>query len=393
MGKKYTRIMNKVFSTLIVFMLFSLFFTSCLADNVTVKSISPNQYYDSRPSIWGSNIVWRRAINQNGNERIELSEPSWIMLYNVESGKTTNITEESIKFREGVYLHAESPDIWNDRIIYEAQSSGNSYDTNLYMYNITTKDTWKLPIMSTQYSNGHLHTIYGDWIVYTNKEDGKRQAYLYNYNVGFYRTIVGVSENYSVYGLTMNNDYVIITTVNETNNFEILIYNIASTDISYLNYTGKHTQIIATSIYNNNIAVSVLKNNNNENQWNSYLYNIKREEYYRKIDNVVGVLIWDDNIAYSLNNDIYIGSNDGLDIIEGRQTQYLSDIYENEIVWMSNENSGSLSGSARDNFDIYMRTVITDEEIIEMGIIGLIMVVSIITVIVIVKREKFTRMV
>ena len=372
-------------------MLFSLFFSGCLADNITIKSVSPNPYYDSRPSIWGNNIVWRRAVNQNGNDYIEMSEPSWIMLYDIESGKSINITEEITQFRENVYLHAESPDIWGDKIIYEAQASGNSQDSKLYMYNITSKNTWEIPILSSEQSNGHLHAIYGDWIVYTNREGGKRQAYLYNYNVGFYRTIVGVGDSYSVYGLTMNDEYVIITALNETNEFEILIYDIMSTDITYLNYTTNYTQIIGTSVYEDNIAISVLKED--ETQWYSYLYNIRNEEYYMEIEDVCGVLIWDDNIAYKLNGDIYIGSDDGMNVILSRQISYLGDIYENEIVWMSNENSGSLSGSAKDNFDIYVRTVITDEEIIEMGTIALIMLGVVVVLIVIVQRSKLKSMI
>lgn len=391
---KNMKIKNKIFSTLIIFMLFSLFFTSCLAEDVTIKSISPNQYYDSRPNIWGNNIVWRRAINQDGNERIEISEPSWIMMYNTESGESRNITEEITKFREGVYLHAESPDIWNDKIIYEAQASGNSFDTKLYMYNITSKNTWEIPIQSSVYASGHLHAIYGDWIAYTNMEDGKRQAYLYNYNVGFYRTIVGVGANYSVYGLTMNDEYVIITALNETNDFEILIYDIMSTDITNLNYTNNYTQIIGTSVYNDNIAISVLeKNSNNQTQWNSYLYNIRNKEYYMEIENVCGVLIWEDNIAYKLNGDIYITTDDKMNVIEARQTLYLGDIHENAIVWMSNENSGSLTGSVRDNFDIYVRTVITDKELIEMGTIALIMIAVVVILIIVIKRSKLQSMV
>ena len=390
---KNMRMTNKVLSILIIFMLFSLFFSNCLAEDITIKSISPNQYYDSRPNIWDNNIVWRRAINQDGNERIEISEPSWIMLYNTESGETRNITEEIVKFREGVYLHAESPDIWNDKIIYEAQASGNSIDTKLYMYNITSKDIWEIPIQSSKYASGHLHAIYGDWIVYTNMKDGKRQAYLYNYNVGFYRTIVGVGENYSVYGLTMNDEYVIITALNETNEFEIIIYDIMSTDTTYLNYTNNYTQIIGTSVYSDNIAISVLENINNQTEWNSYLYNIRSKEYYTKIENVCGVLIWEDNIAYKLNGNIHITIGNKTNVIEARQTLYLGDIYKNAIVWMSNENSGSLTGSARDNFDIYVRTVITNKELIEMGTIALIMISVVVVLIIIIKRSKLQSMV
>jgi len=359
-----------------------------LSDEITISSIDPSRYYDSKPCIWGDYVVWRRAINQNGNSVIELSEPSWIMLHNYNTGKTLNITAENKQFEEGIYYHAQSPDIWNGKIIYEAQGSANSYDTRLYMYNITSKDTWEIPLKSSEYSHGHLHLIYNDWIVYTNIENDKRQAYLYNYVDGIYRTIVGKGENYTVYGLAMDSKNIVISCLNETNVYSIKIYNIFTTITESVNYTGNYSKIIGTSVYNGNVAISVYE----ENQWNTYLYNINQREFAVKYENTYGMLIWDNNVVYKSNNTIYFETLDNKTAIPLGNNQYIGDIYGDVIVWMSNENSGVFTGDARDDFDIYIRTVLPSEDIIKSNLVFLIIIGIIIVVIVVVRRSNFSGM-
>ena len=246
----------------------------CTASEVTIKSIDPSPYYDSRPNIWGNYIVWRRAINQNGNGVIELSEPSWIMVHNIKNGKSWSITPVNKVISGNIYEHAESPDIWNGKIIYEAQVDTNSYNTHLFMHNISGNDTWQIPIRSTDYAHGHLHAIYGEWIVYTHIADGNRQAYLYNYKDGIYRTIIGRSESNTTYGLAMNDKYVALTVRDKNRNYNIWVYDITSTGIERLNYSSNYSMMIATSIYGGEIGLSILEEVGNSTQWNVYRYNL-----------------------------------------------------------------------------------------------------------------------
>lgn len=379
-------------SKTIVILVVSLFFFSFLAstgvaDYTVVKSISPSPYYDSKPSVWGNNVVWRRANNQNENSYIELREPSWIMVHNLYSGNTYNITQENGIIRDTVYHHAEAPDIWNGKIIYEAQINGNSADTELFMYNISTKDTWCIPIKSTQWAHGHLHAIYGDWITYTHVENRKRQTYLYNYEADISRTVLSKSEPYSTYGFTMSENYVVLTVLNNTNGFEIWIYNIPTTDITKLNYSAE--KIIATSINNNEVGLSINETIDNVTQWNTYTYNIQTEEYSMVQPHSYGLLLSDEQTVYENDGKIHINSITlGQTVLTSGQIQYLGDIHGNTVVWMDNTNSMVQRGDARDNFDIYVRDVITTKEIILDSMWIVIPIIILIVVGVLIHKER-----
>jgi hypothetical protein len=363
--------MNKILVLLISLLFFTGLSQFCLAksvltDEVIIKSISPSPYYDSRPCVWDNYVVWRRAVNQNNNEYIELKEPSWIMVYNIKTNKAYNITPILTFVYENKYHHAESPDIYKDKIIYEAQVSGNSSDTKLFIYDISTKKTVEVPLLSSKNAHGHLHLIYDTWIAYTDKMDGRRQAYLYNYESGIYRTILGVVERYSVYGMTMNSKSIILTVTGLENKHEIWKYDIESTRMDKL--LINNTNAMATSIYDNTVGVVQL--NENETAWDTYLYDSLTGNSTLINNNTDAIIMSSTEIVYESNNTLFVIEKDGTNMTEipSYSIQHIGDIYENTLVWIENSNSNMSYNDARDNFDIYIRTVITTEQKILEGI-------------------------
>jgi len=370
-----------ILSILFVFMILSATIpVSAQEIKVDVKSIDPSPYYDSNPRINNNYIVWRRAVNQNNNEYIELKEPSWIMVYDIEKGKTWNITDmNTILGGSNIFSHAQSPEIYGDKIIYEKQGSANSWDTRLCMYNISSKKTWEIPLRSTTKAHGHFHQIYNDWIAYTHIENGKRQAYLLNYENWNYRTIISKNDNYSVYGMVMHGNYVVITALNETNDFEILIYNIQSGLRESINLIRNYSKIIATSISGDRIALNLLETNGNNTQWNTYIYNINSQSLFKHIDNTYGLMIYGDNTAYQMGNNIYY-SGTNITVIQSIGSQRLGDIHGNEIVWTDNSNGESQYGDARDDWDIFFREQVTPTEMISTNMIFIIIIVILVII-------------
>ncbi|MCK4545049.1 hypothetical protein KAU43_05880 [candidate division WOR-3 bacterium] len=357
--------MSKIIVIMLVASMLLLTTIPAVAEEIVIKSVDPSPYYDSKPCIYGNYIVWRRAINQNNNEFIELREPSWIMVHDIRDSKTWNITAENkLMGNPDIYYHAESPEIYGDKIIYEAQGSGNSWDTRLYMYNISSKDTWEIPLKSTSYAHGHHHLIDSNWIAYTHKESCKRQAYLLNYEDGSYRTIVNKSENYSVYGLVMWDNNIVINVLNNSGGHEILLYDIDSASRKTIHIDGNYSKAIATTIYGGRVGISILETVNNITQWNAYIYDIYTGHLELFKNGAYGLLIWNTQIAYVEGGNIYLTElGEETIIISSVRRQYLGDIYNNEIVWMDNSNSEANYGDARDDWDVFMRKQVTTQEI------------------------------
>jgi len=374
---------RKLALVLVVLLTINLFAGFAMAEEVTVKSISPSPYYDSQPKVWGDYVVWRRAINQNANEYIELKEPSWIMIHDLTTGDTWNITPADTQISGEVYHHAQSPDISNGKVVYEAQTGLNSFDTALFIYNISSKMTWELPILSTAYAHGHLHCISGDWVAYTDIQNGSRQAYLYNYQDRIYRTIMGVNSGNSTYGMVMSNNYVVLTVKNESGAYGIITYGIGTGKTGYITIEGAGV-LMATSVYNS--KVGIISKQVGEAEWSAQIYVIGTG--FIDSFNANGILVWDEQVAYYNGHNIYLMQDDadGWVIIYG-QNQRLGDLYKNTVVWSDNENSEALYGDARDDYDIYIRTVITDEEIFidRMTIVGVIVVIILIAILLRVK--------
>lgn len=387
--------MNKSIVVLVVFSMMFIATIPAVAQEIVLKSVDPSPYYDSKPCVYGNYIVWRRAVNQDNNEYIELREPSWIMIHDIHSGTTWNITEENTLMNNpDIYYHAESPEIYDGKIIYEAQGSGNSWDTRLFMYNISSKETWEIPLRSTTYAHGHHHLIDQDWIAYTHKENGKRQAYILNYEDWSYRTIVGKNENYSVYGMVMWGDNVVITVLNNSGGYELLIYDISTTMRSniIIDVGGNYTKAIATTIHEDQVGISILEGEGNETQWNAYIYNLQSGVLDKFQDGIYGLLIWDTQIAYEKDGDIHI-CEEGQEtiVISSIGRQYIGDIYNNAVVWVDNSNAEGNHGDASDDWDVFMRKQVTPQEIahdiISDNWIIIVIIIAVIVIVLLARRN------
>jgi hypothetical protein len=379
---------NKINILLTILLAISILMPPCMAKNilveqVTIKSIAPSPYYDSKPSVWGDNIVWRRAVNQNSNTKIELSEPSWIMIYNIKDNEAYNITPVLTFVWGDKYDHAEAPEIYGNKVIYEAQISGNSSDTRLFMYDINSKDTIQIPLLSTTNSHGHLHLIYDTWIVYTDIQNNKRQAYMYNYETGAYRTIIGKGDTHTVYGAVMDGTSIILTIADVSGEFEIWNYDIYTSNIKIL--MSSNTILMATSIYENVIGITEL--NDNKTMWQASSYNLLTNETVQFKNNTNSLIISSTYFAFESNGTLILSKriiNNETDIIEIKSysTKYIGDIYENTLVWMENSNTNVSFGNAKDDFDIYVRTVITVEQMVIDGIWFVISIIGVILIII-----------
>lgn len=376
--------MNKVNIFFIFMILISVLIPPSMAKNIlteeiTIKSIAPSPYYDSKPSVWGNNIVWRRAVNQNNNAKIELSEPSWIMVYNIESGKSYNITPMLTFVYGDKYNHAEAPDIYGNKIIYEAQVSGNSSDTRLFMYDIDTKITTLIPLITSTNCHGHLHLIYDKWIVYTDIQNHKRQAYLYNYESGAYRTIVSKIDSHTVYGMEMDENGIVLTVTSNLGTYEIWYYNLGTLNTERIIIENITT--MATSINNNIIGIT---QKYNQTSWAVYEYNILTKNLTLVERNAFGIITNGNEQVYQFNNSIIFRTNNNVSstILSTSYLQYLGDKQGNTLVWMENSNSNVSFGDARDDFDIYVRTVITVEQMVIDGIWFVISIIGVILIIV-----------
>lgn len=383
--------------TLIIFLITIIIFLPTIvnAEKVTLKSIDPSPYYDNQPKIWDNYVVWRRAINLNDNSYIELNEPSWIVVHNLKTGNTWNITPPNAIMRNNVYYHAQSPDIWDGKIIYEAQASDNSYDTRLYMYNISSKKTWELPLYYSEYTSGRLHLIYEDWIVYTNREGYDRYAYLYNYKDNTHRVIIGKTSNYTTYGFAMDDKNVIFTLKNDTGNMSLHLYNLKTTNLQELHIDIDYKRIMATSIHKGVVGICTQTRYLNETNitktvWQSYTYMYEGDSLQLISNESHGILVWDEQYAYENNDRIhFINHNIGMHtLLNSEDTLYMGDIYENNIVWIDNKNSEIKYTDARADYDVYVRTVITDDVINYTNLAYLIIVVSIIIVVLALKGKE-----
>lgn len=381
--------MNKQFLVVLIIGMMLFATIPAKAGEIIIKSVDPSPYYDSKPCVSGDYIVWRRAIDQNSNGKIELREPSWIMVHEISKGKTWNITKQNELLGENnVYHHAESPEICGGKVIYESQCSGNSWDTRLFMYNLSSGTTWEIPLKSTEYAHGHLHLIDGDWIAYTHKENGKRQAYILNYNDGNYRTIISKSDNYSVYGMVMWGNNVVITALNNSGGYEILVYGINSTIRKSIDIEFNHSKAIATTIYKNRVGISILEQIGNTTQWNTYIYDIQKQSLQKFQDQVYGVLLWGDQVVYEKDGLIHIQEEGKVTItISSIGRQYLGDIYNKQVVWMDNSNSENNFGDARDDWDIFLRKEVTPQEVISTNLVYIIIAIAIIVIGIIARRN------
>jgi hypothetical protein len=151
-----------------------------------VIPVDPAPYYDDQPQIWGNYVIWQRSINLNANSVIEYSEPAWIMVQNIATGKTFNITPANILISGGVYHHARAVSIWKNYILYEKQVLTSDWSFKPYIYNINTNTS---ELLLNVWTTGKITSIYGDWVLLTHYSSTYRSGHLYNRNTGFFKSI------------------------------------------------------------------------------------------------------------------------------------------------------------------------------------------------------------
>lgn len=340
---------------------------------------------------WGDYIVWTRALDiyDSGGNVIPdgnvvsgggLHDPSWIMVQQISTGQSWNITPDydaGLRISPNYYYHSGSVSIYNNHVLYETIYGDDNWERTLYMYNITTNETWHIPQGLSTYTGGYEHQIFGDWIYFTHYGNG-RYIYVYNYKTGEGRRIDGGATSNSYLG--MNKDFMWFTDTGSSPNV-LKIYGL---------YTGKLTQIsgvnVGASIYASNKASSggllgVFLSASGD--MDSYIIDMEGMNitdqgsdttiYWEDIaeDNLITVDTEDSYDSYAPYTDgfnaIY-SISDGTqqdimiyDIAEDRNIPFatssnderLSDYHSSMILYNSNINSFTKNNNPTDDYDIY----------------------------------------
>lgn len=352
-----------------------------------VVPVDPAPYYDDSPHVWGNYIVWRRAINVDDDTIIDFgTEPSWIMVHNLVSDETWNITPANVLNSYAKYEWAESPSIWNGKVVYEYVWGNEAYKSGVYMYNISQNETWKVPIPTT-YQGGHYTEIYGDFILATHYGTSQRQGFLYNYETKEFKTLVTTTSGLTIGDVSFTDNFITYTTYNPgtlvytINIFNISSYQIATLDASVFGIN----HLLSSDMYNNYIVCQILEISPTSS-WNLFIYDITQinwlsfgatttyqwasiYENLTAIDrdftsDAVNGNIWANWIVYtdftgavgsSPSNIrlVNIESDRSINMTYNVYFQDTPDIYMDKIVWRDNRNSDTNYGNARDIFDIY----------------------------------------
>ena len=354
----------------------------------TPVDISP--YDDGDASVWGLYIVWRRAININDDTTIDFgTEPSWIMIHNIATGETWNITPANTINGHGNYEWAESPSIWNGKVIYEFVDGADAWNSHIYMYNISANTTWNVGVTTT-YQGGHNCHIYDDWIMATHYGTSNRQLYLYNYITKEMKTLVSTSDVYTVGTISAYGDFYVYNRYNPaTLVYQICIFNISSYQTLVLDATDIGANNLRLSdIYDTKILFYVLEVTPTSS-WNEYIFDFLDVDWTsfglstqiqwtyiepRTTDidvdftsDATGGAIWGNWVVYAdypgavasrMSNVRAINyvTDQTLNLTYNAYDQIPTDIYMDKIVFQDNKNSPTNYGDRRDNFDIYRLT-------------------------------------
>jgi len=373
------------------------------SDSVPVD-VSP--YNDTNAQVWGNYIVWRRFNNDDEyNQYADWGdEPSWIMVHNIVTGETWNITPANVMNEHESYEWAESPSIWNGHIIYEYTVGGDSNEQKVFMYNISTGETWDVPI-PISYQAGQLCRIHGDWIMTTDYDDGRRQLYLYNYVTTEFKTLISDAQPETTGDVTAYGDFYIFDRYNpSTLVHQICIFNVSSYQMLFLDATDVGiNNLRLADCYEEKLLIFALEVTPTSS-WNEYIYDFSSVDwtsfgattiYYWNthiyanlipIDrdfttDAQGGAIWGEWVVYadypgivgSVSPNVravnYV-SNTTMNLTYNVYFQYPTDMYLDKVVFMDNKNSDTNYGDQRDDFDVYRLT--TDVEAMSSSIWALL---------------------
>ena len=362
--------------------------------------------FDYDAQRYGDYIVWTRALdihdtsgNVNPDGKVSGSsafyEPSWVMIQKISTGVTWNATPDfdaGLRVSPNIYYHAESVTVHDNKVLYEYSYSTYNSARTLYMYNITTNETWKVPTPTYQ-THGYEHKIYGDWIFYTTYPSG-REIYVYNYETGEGRRVDGGATTNGYIGL--NHDFVWFSDRTTSPNY-LKIISLQTAKVTEIKGINVGLHIYASSETSpDGRYLGVFTYNGADRD--SYLLDLEGMNvtsdganeliFWEDID-PEHLIIVDENDAYDsfapftdgyyavythrvyqanvidMNNDISIYNirdNETRVLAGSSHNEYLTHYYGSVVLYHTNQNSFIQNNDAGDDFDIY-RTVSDTENI------------------------------
>jgi beta propeller repeat protein len=260
----------------------------------------------SFPAIYGDRIVWVPSLitenRHSGIYMFTLATPgSPADNGNREVGIETRITTNGSR--------QYSPDICENRIVWEDERDGSYWEKDIYMYDLSTSKETRI---TNDSSDRQSPSIYGDWVL-----DG---AYIHNISTFNSTKITGsLSGNPAIY-----RDRVVWQD-SRNGKSGIYMYNISTSTETEIITNGHSMEYPA--IYGDRIV------------WTDY-----RNQK------------WDETGQSDGNLDIYmydLSTSTETQITPSNSTQRLPSIYEDRIVWEDNRNG---------NWDIYMYNIATSTE-------------------------------
>jgi len=355
----------------------------------TTGAIGGYNTYDYDCYRYGDYIVWVRSLDiydSGGNvnpdgDTIDMYDPSWIMLHQISTGESWNITPDydaGLKIAPNYYYHSQSPTISNNKILYEEVYGDDNWERTLYMYNISTDEHWQIPHGSlSQYTAGYEHMIYGDWIYFTHYGGGGRQIFVYNYDTGEGRRIddgvvlnsnLGMNEDFMWFSDTSGSPHDLMIYSLETDKLTEITgvnvgYNIYASDkssmdgllgitiksgVDFDSYIIDMEGMNITSeggtelIYWENIAEENIIVVDTDDSYNSYApYTDGNYAIYQYYENEADIMIHD------------IDDNSSTVFINSDNDEDLYDYYNTMILYSTNQNSFTHNNDATDDYDIY----------------------------------------
>jgi len=354
--------------------------------------VSTDNEYEDSATVWGRYIAWRVGVDKNADGDIDINEPSWIMLHDTTTGVSEAITPtESAGYRTAsFYYHAEAPKLYGSKLTYLdlVGTAHNKY--TLRMYNITTDETYEVPYANQLPALSGLlstrHDFYGDWVAISSYQTTHRQLYLYNIEDNIARVLLPTTEtDVSVITVYMNDDFASYTKLNTvTDIWSLGVYNFSSNKNAIIATPVTISEIIVGSVYKNYIGISYETSLNyngalmnlNGIGWDTGSWTGNPPSQTFNWDNLqsnitifdddttyhtLNVIIWGNYVFYNnatTNYDsnvmVYNINNDEISYVTNSiYRQVLTDVYDDKILWHTNENSLVYDYNAKANFDIY----------------------------------------
>ena len=374
---------------------------TAMAQEYTHIAVSPSDYVDTTPRVYGGYITWVRGVDLDNDGVLigggDWKEPTWIMVQETGSGRAWNITPayEVGVFRQlpDMYYHAESPDIYNGQVIYDYAYADDSWDVYMGMYNISRNQTWEnVPTPhSNNWCSGHEHRIFDDWIISSHGLGASKYAYLYNYKTQVARTLENTVQTGN-YALT--DEYAVWTTFNGAD-YDIHVYDIAKDKEVTIDFADNGVaKVTSGTIYDQKIGIRSLEVS--PSSWDSFVLDMGDWNWTAITDgstfgwttvnsgmsvdmpnDIIAIntnstidtgcpYIWDDMAYYFVNgtsNDIWafdMDNNRTTYVTTTGSTSIIYDVYNDKVVWYDNINSVTRYGDYRDNWDIYRTQTATE---------------------------------